>query len=87
MYILFLSNQFVNLMNQWKIIEYRMLTPQSKNRYLSYMREEIENDEDEHDPPKPEGATWTEDQWKAIMAENQDIWLLLLPVQEKQLSC
>lgn len=24
-------------------------------------------------PPKPEGATWTEDQWKAIMAKNKDI--------------
>ena len=24
-------------------------------------------------PPKPEGATWTEDQWKAIMASGQDI--------------
>lgn len=24
-------------------------------------------------PPKPEGATWTEDQWKAIMARNKDI--------------
>ncbi|USK40216.1 helicase-exonuclease AddAB subunit AddA [Cytobacillus firmus] len=24
-------------------------------------------------PPKPEGATWTDDQWKAIMAKGQDI--------------
>jgi ATP-dependent helicase/nuclease subunit A len=24
-------------------------------------------------PPKPEGVTWTEDQWKAIMAKNKDI--------------
>jgi ATP-dependent helicase/nuclease subunit A len=24
-------------------------------------------------PPKPEGATWTEDQWKAIMEKNKDI--------------
>ncbi|MED1470250.1 helicase-exonuclease AddAB subunit AddA [Bacillus salipaludis] len=24
-------------------------------------------------PPMPEGATWTEDQWKAIMAKNKDI--------------
>ncbi|SDN13554.1 helicase-exonuclease AddAB subunit AddA [Bacillus sp. OK048] len=24
-------------------------------------------------PPKPEGATWTEDQWKAIMGKNKDI--------------
>ncbi len=24
-------------------------------------------------PPKPEGATWTDDQWKAIMATGQDI--------------
>lgn len=24
-------------------------------------------------PPKPEGATWTDDQWKAIMASGQDI--------------
>ena len=24
-------------------------------------------------PPVPEGATWTEDQWKAIMASGQDI--------------
>lgn len=24
-------------------------------------------------PPKPEGATWTDDQWRAIMAKGQDI--------------
>lgn len=24
-------------------------------------------------PPKPEGATWTDDQWKAIMEKNKDI--------------
>jgi ATP-dependent helicase/nuclease subunit A len=24
-------------------------------------------------PPKPEGVTWTDDQWKAIMANNKDI--------------
>ncbi|MEH7114212.1 helicase-exonuclease AddAB subunit AddA [Neobacillus niacini] len=24
-------------------------------------------------PPRPEGATWTEDQWKAIMGKNKDI--------------
>lgn len=24
-------------------------------------------------PPKPEDATWTDDQWKAIMAKGQDI--------------
>ena len=24
-------------------------------------------------PPKPESATWTDDQWKAIMASGQDI--------------
>src|SRR4051794_6289310 len=24
-------------------------------------------------PPKPEGVTWTDDQWKAIMARNKDI--------------
>src|SRR6478672_5990328 len=24
-------------------------------------------------PPKPENVTWTEDQWKAIMAKNKDI--------------
>lgn len=24
-------------------------------------------------PPKPEGVTWTDDQWKAIMAKDQDI--------------
>ncbi|MEH7180840.1 helicase-exonuclease AddAB subunit AddA [Neobacillus vireti] len=24
-------------------------------------------------PPKPDGATWTEDQWKAIMGKNKDI--------------
>ena len=54
--------------------EYRMLVPRSKEQALEFMekggcagwgRTRI--------PPKPERATWTDDQWKAIMASGQDI--------------
>ena len=53
--------------------QYRLLVPSSKEQALELMKKEVSSDEASKIPPKPENATWTDDQWKAIMAYGQDI--------------